>query len=43
MKTGIMWEFDHLRVLEWEEYQYYCRHPLPFGWTIIVEPESPDE
>ena len=36
--SGLMWEFDHMRVLEWDEYEYWLLHALPFGWSIITPP-----
>lgn len=38
---GVMWEWDHMRYLSWEEYQYWLLHPLPFGWGIILVPDPP--
>jgi hypothetical protein len=39
-QLGIMWEWDHARALDWSEYQYWMAHPLPFGWSITVEPQE---
>ena len=41
LRQGVMWVWDHEEVLNWDEYQYWMRHPLPFGWSIILEPEEP--
>lgn len=35
---GIMWEIDHERDLTIEEYKYWMKNTLPFGWSIISEP-----
>ena len=37
---GVMWEFDHPRVLDMMEYKFYMNNPLPFGWSIISQPRT---
>lgn len=39
-KFGWVYEVNHLRPLFWEEYQKLLREPLPFGWSIVSEPEE---
>ena len=40
--SGAMWEWDHIRILHWNEYIYWTYHILPFGWGIIREPMLED-
>ena len=40
MMLGIMWEYNHLRLLEPREKRYWDFHALPFGWAIISVPEE---
>lgn len=37
---GIMSEKYFNRWLTWEEYEYWQKHPLPFGWMILRAPEN---
>jgi hypothetical protein len=37
---GWMWQETFLRPLYWEEFQRWQKEVLPFGWSIIREPEE---
>ncbi len=37
---GWMWQYNFMRPLFWKEYQYWLYNTLPFGWSIIREPEE---
>ena len=37
-QLGLMWEWNHVRLLgEWE-WRYWLLRPLPRGWSIISAP-----
>lgn len=37
---GWMWQKTFLRPLYWEEFQRWQKEVLPFGWSVIREPEE---
>jgi hypothetical protein len=39
-KIGWMWQLTFLRPLYWDEYKHWIKNALPFGWSIISEPEQ---
>ncbi len=38
----MIWKYDRLETLTWDEYRYWMLHPLPLGWAIIALP-APEE
>lgn len=40
---GTLFEWDHLRALPKDEYEFWMNHPLPMGWSIISPPCKRDE
>lgn len=38
-ESGLMWQWDRLRPLEWAEYEQWLTQPLPMGWMVIAEPK----
>jgi hypothetical protein len=36
----MIWKFDHVETLTWEEYDYWMTHRLPFGWSILSKPRE---
>lgn len=37
---GCMYEWNHRRSLDSEEYEYWLYHKLPFGWAVISKPSE---
>ena len=40
---GTIWTWDRIRPLHKEEYEYWQRHPLPLGWSVIQAPILADK
>ena len=36
--NGMIWRYDHAELLSLEEYNYWMRRALPFGWAILSTP-----
>lgn len=34
----MIWIYDHAELLTKAEYDFWMRHPLPFGWAILSAP-----
>lgn len=39
-KVGLMWQYNFLRPLFWEEYYFWHWKALPLGWSIISKPDK---
>ena len=37
---GVMWQWDHARMLDRTEYDFWMGHALPMGWQIISVPKE---
>lgn len=39
----LIWKFDHVAYLQYDEWLWWMYNILPFGWSIISKPEDADE
>lgn len=37
---GLLYEWDHIRLMVSGEWEYWQEHVLPFGWMIVTPPFS---